>query len=252
MRSSAEPSSQERELVFSLSGVGLSYRTAASLPWRRKEFWALEDVSFEVFRGETVGVIGRNGAGKSSLLRVLAGILDPDRGIIQRGTVTCTMLAFGAGFEARLSGRQNIVLSGLQLGMSLARVRSKEAEIAELADLGSFIDEPVHTYSTGMRARLGFAIAYFVETDVLLIDEALATGDESFRRKATKLIKERIRSNLTVIIVSHSMALMEELCDRIVQIEDGRSLPELARKETIERYRAMGRSGRSGRVQGQE
>ena len=180
--------------IYKLNNVGLYYRQSAALPWRRNRFWALQDVSFNVHASETVGVIGRNGSGKSSLLKILSGIMEPDAGSIHRANVSSTVLAFGKGAAPRLTGRQNIVLSGLQLGMSKAHVTSKIPEIIELADIGKFIDEPMRTYSAGMRSRLGFSIAYHVKTDVLLIDEALAPGDERFRQKATGLIKERINS----------------------------------------------------------
>ncbi len=147
------------------------------------------------------------------------------------------MLSFGAGFESRLTGRQNIMLSGLQLGMPRARIRERVADIIALADIGDFIDQPVRTYSTGMRARLGFAIAFFIETDILLIDEALATGDESFRDKAMGLIRDKINSDQTVVIVSHSMPIIEKICTRVIQIEDGISLPELPLEDTVKRYR---------------
>lgn len=227
------------DAIITLDSVGLSYRQQAGLPWRRALYWALQDVSFTLNRGDTLGVIGRNGAGKSSLLRVIAGIIDPDRGSLTRAPGTlCTMLSYGAGFEPRLTGRQNIMLNGLQLGMSRQHVLERMDQIVELTDIGEFMDQPVGTYSTGMRARLGFAIAYFIETDIMLIDEALATGDEAFREKATGLIREKIASEQTVVIVSHSMPLIAKTCTRVIQIEHGRSLPELPTDETIERYRS--------------
>jgi len=227
----------ENGLLFELKNVGLCYRRTATLPWRQNRFWALRDVSFTISRGETMGIIGRNGAGKSSLLKIIAGIIEPDAGSIWRAPVTTTILSFGAGFEQRLTGRQNIMLNGLQLGMSKDYVHSRMDQIVELADIGRFIDQPVKTYSTGMKARLGFSIALFIETDVLLIDEALATGDEMFRKNASELIKEKIRSDLTVVLVSHSMLLVKELCNRVIQIESGQSLPELELDHTIDRFR---------------
>lgn len=224
--------------IVTLSQIGLCYTRRGGLPWRNTPFWALRDVSFTLNTGDTLGVIGRNGAGKSSLLRIIAGIVLPDRGTIERAPGTrCATLSFGAGFEPRLTGRQNIMLSGLQLGMPRARLIDRIDRIIDLADIGDFIDQPVRTYSTGMRARLGFAIAYFIETDILLIDEALATGDEAFREKATGLIREKINSDQTVVIVSHSMPMVEKTCTRVIQVEDGVSLPEIGVAETIKRYR---------------
>jgi lipopolysaccharide transport system ATP-binding protein len=229
----------KERIITRLEKVGLSYVRAGGLPWNRTPFWALRDVSFDLCRGDTLGVIGRNGAGKSSLLRIVAGIIAPDAGTVHRNQgIRCAMLSIGAGFEARLTGRQNIMLSGLQLGMNRSLVRERVSQIIELADIGDFIDQPVRTFSTGMRARLGFAIAYFIETDILLIDEALATGDEQFRENATSLIRGKIDSDQTVVIVTHSMQIIESACTRVIQIEDGHSLPELSVSETIDRYRA--------------
>ena len=226
-------------LIISLDHIGLGYRQEEGLPWKHHIFWALQDISFEVRQGDTLGIIGRNGAGKSSLLRIIAGIINPDKGMITRNPgMRITMLSFGAGFESRLTGKQNIILNGLQLGMEKQYIISRMKQIIELADIGDFIDQPVRTYSTGMRARLGFAIAYFIDTDIMLIDEALAAGDEAFREKATGLIREKISSDLTVIIVSHSMPIIRNTCTRVIQIENGYTLPEISTEETIARYRS--------------
>ena len=229
--------------IAKLEHVALSYRQQTGLPWKRSLFWAINDVSFDLKRGDTLGIIGRNGAGKSSLLRIIAGIINPDRGAIHRSKDTkTTLLSFGAGFESRLTGKQNIILNGLQLGMPKAHIVRCMDQIIELADIGEFINQPVRSYSSGMKSRLGFSIAYFVDTDILLIDEALAAGDEHFRAKATDLIHQKINSDLTVVIVSHSMNLIEKTCTRVIQVEHGRSLEELSPKKTIERYRNTTRS----------
>ncbi|MFC1863851.1 ABC transporter ATP-binding protein [Thermodesulfobacteriota bacterium] len=225
-----------KDTIFKLQNVGVCYRKAASLPWKNSRFWALNDVSFSIYRGENLGVIGRNGAGKSTLLKILAGILQPDTGLITRAKVNVAMQSLGAGFDPRLTGRQNIFLNGLLLGMELKSIQQRVEDIIELTDIGEFIDEPINHYSNGMKSRLGFAIAYYVDTDVILIDEALATGDQAFKNKATELIKEKIRRFYTVILVTHSMALVRDLCDRVIQIEDGCSLPELSTEQTINRY----------------
>jgi lipopolysaccharide transport system ATP-binding protein len=227
------------DIIFNLQNMGMCYRKAASLPWKGNKFWALHDVSFQVHRGQTVGIIGRNGAGKSSLLKVLAGIIKPDKGIITRANVTITMQSLGAGFDLRLTGRQNIFLNGLLLGMEKKHIQKCVDKIIELADIGDFIDEPIKHYSSGMCSRLGFSIAYYVDTDVMLIDEALAAGDQVFQEKASELIKKKIKSDHTVILVSHSIPAIKELCDRVIQIEDGRSLHELSVEETIKRYLDM-------------
>ena len=225
--------------IFNLQNIGMCYRKAASLPWKGNKFWALHDVSFEVCRGQTVGIIGRNGAGKSTLLKVMAGIIKPDKGKITRAKVTITMQSLGAGFDPRLTGRQNIFLNGLLLGMEKKHIQKCVDKIIELADIGSFIDEPIKHYSDGMRSRLGFSIAYYVDTDVMLIDEALAAGDQAFTEKSSELIKEKIKSDRTVVLVSHSIPTVRELCDRLIQIENGHSLPELSVDETIDRYLEM-------------
>ena len=224
------------EMIFDLQNIGMFYQKAASLPWKGNKYWALHDVSFKVYRGQTVGIIGRNGAGKSTLLKIMAGIIKPDKGKVNRAKVTITMQSLGAGFEPRLTGRQNIFLSGLLLGMEKKHIQKCVDKIIELADIGDFIDEPIKHYSSGMRSRLGFSIAYYVDTDVMLIDEALAAGDLAFQEKASKLIKEKIKSDKTVILVSHWIPTVEELCDRTIQIEDGHSLPELSVEQTIKRY----------------
>jgi lipopolysaccharide transport system ATP-binding protein len=225
-----------KDMIFDLQNIGLYYRKAASLPWKNNKFWALHDITFKVKSGETVGIIGRNGAGKSTLLKILAGIIKPDRGIIKRADVTITMQSLGAGFDERLTGRQNIFLSGLLLGMDKKHIIQRVKDIIELADIGEFIDEPIRYYSSGMRSRLGFSIAYYVDSDVILIDEALATGDQAFREKSSQLIREKITSYRTVVLVSHDMIKVKELCDRVIQVENGRSLEELSVEQSIERY----------------
>ncbi len=223
-------------VAFDLKNVGVCYRKAASLPWKANKFWALHDISFQVHRGETLGVIGRNGAGKSTLLKVLADIIRPDKGSIDRAALTVTMLSLGAGFAPRLTGRKNIFLCGLLLGMDKQHISKRVDDIIALADIGDFIDEPIRHYSSGMRARLGFSIAYYVNTDIILIDEALATGDQAFKEKASGLIKEKIKSDHTVVLVTHSMNLVKDLCDRVIHIENGHSLPELPVEKSIERH----------------
>jgi lipopolysaccharide transport system ATP-binding protein len=226
------------DLLYSFKNIGLCYHKGASLPWRRNYFWALHDVSFDVHRGETIGIVGKNGAGKSSLLRIIAGIIEPDKGTFEKHSdVKASLQSLNAGFNSLLSGRQNIFLSGLMLGMKKDRIRSHEAEIIELSELGEFIDAPVVTYSSGMKSRLGFAIAYFMNPEVLLIDEALAVGDVAFKQKSAALLRAKVKQdNTTAIIVSHSPALMDGLCDRIICIEHGKNLPELSVDESLSKY----------------
>lgn len=225
-----------KEMIFELRNVGVCYRKGASLPWKRNKFWALHDVSFELYRGQTLGIIGRNGAGKSTLLKVLAGIILPDTGSIFRADAKVTMQSIGAGFDPRLTGRQNIFLNGLLLGMDKGYIIRRIGDIIDLADIGEFIEEPVKSYSSGMRSRLGFSIAYYIDADTMLIDEALAVGDHSFNIKASELIKRKINSDHTVVLVTHSVSLVSELCHRVIQIENGYSLPELPVQQSIDRY----------------
>jgi lipopolysaccharide transport system ATP-binding protein len=196
------------------------------MPGYGTEFWALEDVSLTVNRGETLGVIGRNGAGKSTLLRLLAGIIRPDRGIVENLGYQSTLLSLQVGFVDYLSGRENVILSGMLLGMHRREIEEKMASIIEFAELGEFIDQPIQTYSSGMRARLGFSTALHVEPDILLIDEVLGVGDAEFKEKSTRAMRERMRSDRTVVLVSHSLGLIRSVCDRVVWIEKGRNREE--------------------------
>jgi ABC-type polysaccharide/polyol phosphate transport system ATPase subunit len=189
-------------------------------------FWALRGVSFDLVRGESLGVIGPNGAGKSTLLQVLAGIIQPSEGSVEvRGHVS-SLLTLGAGFDSELSGRENILLAGAFLGLPDPVVRELMPSIMEFADLGRFIDAPLKTYSSGMRARLGFAIATSIDPDILLLDEVLATGDASFRAKSKARVIEIVRAAKAVVLVTHDMNWVTEYCNRAVLIEKGRVVME--------------------------
>ncbi len=224
-------------IVYDVCHVGISYMKSASFPWKKNRFQALKDVNFRIRSGDVVGIIGRNGAGKTTLLRLLAGILKPDTGVISRAYEHVGILSFGSGFEDRLSGRQNIMLEGIQMGVPRRKILQHVDPIIELAGLGEFIDQPIKVYSSGMRTRLGFAIAYYLHSQVLLIDETFVAGDDEFQKKAGRLITEKIQSGITVVMVSHALSILEHLCNRIIQIENGVSLPELPVRESIERYR---------------
>jgi ABC-type polysaccharide/polyol phosphate transport system ATPase subunit len=189
---------------------------------RYQEFWALDDVSFSVPESSTFGVLGSNGAGKSTLLKLLAQILVPDRGSVSVTGRVSALLELGAGFHPDLSGRENVFLNGSVLGLSRRVLRSKLDEIVEFANLEAFIDNPVKTYSSGMYARLGFAVAVNVDPDVLLIDEVLAVGDEVFQRKCAEKIAELRSGGRTVLIVSHSMGSLQTMCDQAAWIDHGR------------------------------
>jgi ABC-2 type transport system ATP-binding protein len=186
-----------------------------------KEFWALRHVDFDLVHGESLAVIGPNGAGKSTLLQVLAGILTPSEGAVTvRGQIS-SLLTLGAGFDQDLTGRENILLAGAFLGMDHREVLDRLEPIVEFADLGEFIDAPIKTYSSGMRARLGFSIATSVDPDVLLLDEVLATGDAIFRAKSKARILELVRSAKAIVLVTHDMGWVTEFCNRAMLIEKG-------------------------------
>lgn len=183
---------------------------------------ALKGVSFEVKKGEILGVVGKNGSGKSTLLRAIAGIFSPDAGSIRLESESVSLLSIGVGFQKQLSGRENIILSGMLLGFSEQQVRDKMDEIIAFANLGKFIDMPVKTYSSGMHSKLAFSITAVLETDIMLIDEVLSVGDAKFKKKSYQKMKELIMDDdRTVIIVSHSTETLEKLCTSLLWLHEG-------------------------------
>jgi len=186
-----------------------------------EEFWALREVNLDVRSGEVFGIIGRNGAGKSTLLKVIARVLRPTRGrVVVFGNVA-PLLEFGAGFHTELSGRENVMLNGVLLGFTEKEMHKKFDRIVEFAELGDFIDAPLRTYSSGMVARLGFAIATDVKPDVLIVDEVLAVGDESFQRKGQARMQEFREQGATILLVTHTMATVQKMCQRAVWLDHG-------------------------------
>lgn len=206
--------------LISLTDVGFTYRTLSG-PFSVAKYQALRSISLEVFPGETLGVIGSNGSGKSTLLKILARIYQPDEGEIVFNANKISLLSLALGFDARLSGVDNAILSSMLLGASLKEAKQKVAGIIDFSELGKFASHPVRTYSSGMRARLGFSVALNMKADVLLIDEALAVGDARFKAKSEKAIVDKVTSSQTVVLVSHSAAQIKRLCDRAVWIEKG-------------------------------
>ena len=186
-------------------------------------FTAVDDVSFSLEKGTIMGIVGKNGSGKSTLLNTIAGIMSPDSGEIDLHGNTVSLLSIGVGFQKNLSGRDNIVLCGMMLGFSQKEVMAKMDEIIEFSELGTFIDSPVRTYSSGMYSKLAFSITAILETDIILIDEVLSVGDARFKKKSYAKMKELISdANRTVLIVSHSNSTLEELCDCLMWLHDGK------------------------------
>lgn len=186
-----------------------------------KDFEALKNVSFSVNKGEVFGVIGMNGAGKSTLLKVIAGVLKPTSGTVDKKGGVAPLLELGAGFNEDLTGVENIFLNGLLLGYSRKFLREKLDEIVDFSELGDFIYTPIKNYSSGMKARLGFAISTAVQPDIIILDEVLSVGDVTFKDKSEAKINSMIKNDTTVIFVSHSLEQVERLCDRVLWLERG-------------------------------
>jgi len=202
-----------------------------------KHFWALRHLNFRLDHGESLAVIGPNGAGKSTLLLALAGILEPSEGEITTHGKVSTLLTLGAGFELELSGRDNIDLVGAFLGIDHREMERLGPSIVEFADIGPFIDAPVKTYSTGMRARLGFAIATAITPDILLLDEVLGTGDQTFRARSQARIRELVGKAKAIVLVTHDLTYVTEFCNRAILIERGQIIREGEPEEIVALYR---------------
>lgn len=186
-----------------------------------EEFWALRDVSFEVRKGEVLGIVGHNGAGKSTLLKVISGILKPTGGQVTVNGTVVPMLELGSGFDFDLTGRENIFLNGAILGYTEEFLKEKYEEIAAFSELGQFIDIPLRNYSSGMVMRLAFSVATVVNPDILIVDEILAVGDAAFQEKSKKRMLELMGGGTTVLFVSHSLDQIREMCDRVLWLEHG-------------------------------
>lgn len=205
---------------------------------KAETFEAVRGISFDVAKGEILGITGKNGSGKSTLLRAIAGVFSPNEGSIDLKGHSVSLLSLGVGFKDTLTGRDNLFLSGMLLGFHKDQIREKEEAIIEFSELGRFIDMPVKTYSSGMYSKLAFAITSSLETDIMLVDEVLSVGDEHFKKKSMARMEELIGDkNRTVIIVSHSIETLQKLCDRILWMNDG-LIAEIGNTEQVlERYR---------------
>lgn len=241
----------EQEETICLENIGVRYRVAneristfkeylirrLQRKVHTQEFWALKGVNLRIYRGEVFGLIGHNGAGKSTLLKLVARVLRPTEGrIVVRGQVA-PLLEFGAGFHPELTGRENVYLNGALLGFTRQEMEEKFNRIVDFAELWDFIDAPMRTYSSGMWARLGFAVATDVRPDVLIVDEVLAVGDEVFQRKSAERMQSFRDHGATVLLVSHNMDTIESMCHRSAWLDHGRVLAVGKTSEVIQAYR---------------
>jgi ABC-type polysaccharide/polyol phosphate transport system ATPase subunit len=199
-------------------------------------FRAIDNVSFSVTDGEVLGIVGRNGSGKSTTLKIIAGVYRPTSGKLTVDGRVAALIELGAGFHPDLTGRENIVINGLMLGLTRRQIREREQAIIEFSELGEFIDSPVKQYSSGMFMRLGFSIAVEVDPDILLIDEILSVGDQSFQEKSIKRIEDFRSRGKTIVFVSHSAANVQQLCTRALLLNAGKLISEGTPDQIIERY----------------
>jgi ABC-type polysaccharide/polyol phosphate transport system ATPase subunit len=246
----AEPDANPAPLIVKLDRVGKAFRRFEVPPFllrnmllrltgrtqRPKEFWPLREVSFEIRRGETVGILGQNGSGKSTLLRLIAGAAYPTEGhIAVRGRVA-PLLALGAGFHPDMTGRECVEINATALGLSQAEITARFDRIVAFAELPDFIDTPIRYYSSGMQARLGFSVAVHTEPDLLLVDEVLAVGDHAFQAKCMQRIDELHRAGTTILFVSHDAEQVRRLCHRVLFLKDGHVVYDGLAAEALARY----------------
>ncbi len=237
---------KEKEIAITVKDLHVYYRDMKRFSLKKnglkgkgsgKLFKAVKGVSFEVPKGQILGICGKNGSGKSTLLRAISGIFSPDHGSINLHGNSISLLSIGVGFQKQLTGYENIYLSGMLLGYTKEEIDSKVNEIVEFSELGEFINRPVRSYSSGMYSKLAFSITAILETDIILIDEVLSVGDVHFKEKSYNKMKELISdSNRTVVIVSHSSKTVEELCDRVIWLHDGLIKEEGDPKKIMSKY----------------
>ena len=219
--------------VIEAKNLGVSFKLSSG------DFWALKDLNFTINEGEVVGIIGHNGAGKSTLCKVMTNILKPDAGDIKIYGKTSSLLGYGTGFNPQLTGTDNIFLNGMLLGIPKRIVEEKYEEIVEFSGIRHAINKPVKNYSSGMRSRLGFSIAAILKPDIFIIDEALSTGDLSFRQRATERIQEMMERAKAVVIVSHSMSFVEKVCTRAIWLDQGQILLDGKAEDVVKEYREV-------------
>jgi ABC-type polysaccharide/polyol phosphate transport system ATPase subunit len=255
------PAADSAEIAISVRGVSKMYRIyqrsqdrLKQMLWRGRrsygrEFWALREVSFDVYKGETLGIIGRNGGGKSTLLQIIAGTLAPTRGEVWVGGRTAALLELGSGFDPEFTGRENVFLSGAILGIGRAEMEQRFDEIAAFAEIGAFIDQPVKTYSSGMFVRLAFAVQACVDPDILIVDEALAVGDIFFRQKCYQRLEKLRQKGTAVLLVSHSMMEIEQFCQRALLLHGGQPMFLGAAAEATKLYMLLDQQDRAPAMQ---
>ena len=236
-----------KENAIEIKNLCISYRGLKSYSIKKSllhfhrnkvdEFQAIRNVSFNVPKGNILGIVGKNGSGKSTMLNAIAGIFAPDSGTIDLKGNSVSLLSIGVGFQRELTGRENIILSGMLLGFSEKAVRERMEEIIEFSELGKFIDAPVRTYSSGMYSKLAFSITAILETDIMLIDEVLSVGDARFKKKSYNKMKQLISDeNRTVVMVSHDTKTLDGLCDEILWLHDGEIKMYGNTKEVLEKH----------------
>lgn len=244
-------SSLPDDVAISVRNVAKKYRLFSTTherlkealhPFRKryhKEFWALKDVSFEIRRGETVGIVGRNGAGKSTLLQILTGVLQPTRGDVRTRGRVAALLELGAGFNPEFTGRENVLLHGAIMGVSRQETLERMGEVEAFADIGAFFDQPVKTYSSGMFMRVAFAAAITVDPDILIVDEALSVGDAAFQEKCFRRLKTLQENGATIVLVTHANELVPRFCSSAIVIHDGQLVYQGWPAQAVNKYEEL-------------
>ena len=238
---------EDKKYAITVKDLKISYRTIKKFSLRKtlfkpnkdkvEYFEAVKGVSFNIEQGKIVGIVGKNGSGKSTILRAIAGIFSADSGIIDLHGNTVSLLSIGVGFQPKLTGYENIFLSGMLLGFSEEQVKERIDEIIEFSELGKFIHKPVRTYSSGMHSKLAFSITAILETPIVLIDEVFSVGDMKFKEKSYNKMKELIsKEDRTVVIVSHSMNALRELCNEVIWLNEGVIMDQGNPEEVISKY----------------
>ncbi|NCU32989.1 MAG: ABC transporter ATP-binding protein, partial [Candidatus Moranbacteria bacterium] len=237
-----------RDVIPQLFKGGLAKPSDLNDGLRDNEFWAVRDVDFHVKKGEVLGIIGPNGAGKSTILKLLSRLMAPDKGEIRIQGRLSALIEVTAGFHPEFTGRENVYFNGAILGMKKEEIDRKFDQIVEFSGVSEFLDTPVKRYSSGMSARLGFAVAAHVEPDVLLVDEVLSVGDMTFQARCTDKMRELIKSGTTIIFISHNIPLVQSLCERIVLLDHGKVLKEGDPEDVVPHYEEIVYRGRQEKV----